>query len=154
MYSGGFYDFESPQEKWAYWSRFIYVNRYLHKKPNKLYLSLLNLLKDKKYFVITTNVDHQSQLAGFDKNKLFYMQGDYGLFQCSVPCHNKTYDNKETAIKMLKQQKDMKVPYSLIPRCPVCDNEMMMNLRSDNRFIEDEGWHKQASAYTKFLEKI
>ena len=126
--------------------KIYYVNRYLHKTINKLYSKLFELVKNKNYFVITINVDHQFQLAGFDKNNLFNMQGDYGLFQCGIPCHSKTYDNKEIVIKMLHQQKDMKIPNSLIPKCPVCGNEMSMNLRTDSTFVEDEGWHLQAKA--------
>ncbi len=133
--------------------KIYYVNRYLHKTVNKLYSKLFELVKNKNYFVITINVDHQFQLAGFDKNNLFYMQGDYGLFQCGIPCHSKTYDNKEIVIKMLHQQKDMKIPNSLIPKCPVCGNEMSMNLRTDSTFVEDEGWHLQAKAYSDFIQK-
>ena len=138
MYSGGFYPFKTQEEKWAYWSRYVYLNRYKN-KDNKLYKKLLDFVQSKDYFVITTNVDHQFQLAGFDKNRLFYMQGDYGLFQCSLPCHNKTYDNEKQILNMVEKQKDMKIPASLIPKCPVCGRDMEMNLRSDERFVQDEG---------------
>lgn len=153
MYSGGFYPFKTSEEKWAFWSRMVYVNRY-KSKANKLYVKLFDLVKNKQYFVITTNVDHQFQLAGFDKNKLFYTQGDYGLFQCSVPCHNKTYDNKELILKMVKEQKDMRIPTALIPKCPVCGREMEMNLRADDKFVQDEGWYQHAKLYRTFLEKM
>lgn len=170
MYSGGFYPFETEEEKWAYWSRYVYINRY-KSKANKLYQQLYDLIKNKDYFVITTNVDHQFQLSGFDKDKLFYTQGDYGLLQCSVPCHNKTYENKELIIKMLKSQnitidKDgqielinkenwkTKIDSDLIPKCPVCGRIMEMNLRVDDRFVQDDGWFRHAKLYKEFYEKI
>ena len=152
MYSGGFYPFPNQETFWAWWSRHIYFNRYI-KAPNPVYDDLLKLVKDKNYFVITTNVDHQFQMAGFDKEKLFYTQGDYGLFQCSVPCHNKTYYNEDAVIAMIEQQEDMRIPSELIPRCPVCGKPMTMNLRSDDKFVEDEGWHKAAERYNAFIEK-
>ncbi len=152
MYSGGFFPFETPVEFWAYWSRYIYINRYMD-VDNGTYKRLFELVKDKDYFVITTNVDHQFQKAGFDKSRLFYTQGDYGLFQCSEPCHKATYDN-ETIIKdMVKFQKDMKIPTELIPKCPKCGKPMTMNLRSDDKFVEDEGWHAAARRYEKFLRE-
>jgi len=150
MYSGGFYDFDLPEEMWAYWSRFIYCNRYMD-ADNGTYKTLFELVKDRNYFVITTNVDHQFQKAGFDKERLFYKQGDYGLFQCSVPCHDKTYDNEKTVKAMLEQQKNMRIPTELIPKCPVCGEPMTMNLRSDDTFVEDEGWHEAARRYRHFL---
>lgn len=150
MYSGGFFPFESPEETWAYWSRFIWCNRYSD-LDNGTYKSLYELVKDKDYFVITTNVDHQFQKAGFDKKRLFYTQGDYGLFQCSEPCHNKTYDNEAAVKDMLEFQQDMKIPSELVPKCPVCGKPMAMNLRADNTFVEDEGWHRAAERYNKFL---
>lgn len=111
------------------------------------------MFKDKNYFVITTNVDHQFQLADFDKKRLFYMQGDYGLFQCSLPCHNKTYDNKEIIFKMINSIKDNKIPSSLIPRCPLCRRPMITNLRCDNHFFEDLGWHQVYKRYNDFITK-
>ena len=153
MYSGGFYPFESLEEHWAYWSRYIYINRYMDaSKP--VYENLLKLVQDKDYFVLTTNVDHCFQKAGFDKHRLFYTQGDYGLFQCSKPCHNKTYDNEELVCRMVKEQgKDMKIPSELVPHCPVCGAPMTMNLRADNTFVEDEGWHKAAGRYDDFIHR-
>ena len=141
MYSGGFYPFPTPEEQWAYWSRYIYINRYMD-VDNGTYKGLFELVKDKDYFVITTNVDHQFQKAGFDKHRLFYTQGDYGLWQCSEPCHQKTYDNEKTVRKMFEQQKNMRVPSELVPHCPVCGKPMSMNLRADDTFVEDEGWHR------------
>lgn len=152
MYTGGFYPFESPEEYWAWWSRHIYYNRYID-PPKPVYRDLLTLLQDKDYFVITTNVDHQFQRAGFDKHRLFYTQGDYGLFQCAKPCSQKTYDNEEIVLRMLEQQADMRVPSELIPRCPVCGKPMTMNLRSDDTFVQDEGWHRAAERYTEFLRR-
>ena len=135
MYSGGFYPYDTLEEHWAYWSRCIFINRY-QDAPIPVYENLYEIVKDKNYFVITTNVDHCFQKAGFDKQRLFYTQGDYGLFQCSVPCHNKTYDNEEIIRRMVAKQQDMKIPSELVPHCPVCGKPMTMNLRSDNTFVE------------------
>lgn len=173
MYSGGFADFSSLEENWAYWSRFIYINRYMD-APLPVYEKLLELVRGKDYFAITTNVDHCFQKSGFDKKRLFYTQGDYGLFQCRVPCHKKTYDNEEIVKKMLISQgfgfkdsenkKDgeiifpenplkMEIPPELVPHCPVCGKPMSMNLRCDGTFVEDDGWHEAAKKYQDFLEK-
>ncbi len=150
MYSGGFYPYETPEEMWAYWSRFIFVNRYLD-APKPVYEQLLSLVRDKDYFVITTNVDHCFQKAGFDKKRLFYTQGDYGLFQCSEPCSDETYDNEEMVRSMVEKQKDMRIPTELIPKCPKCGKPLTMNLRSDDKFVEDNGWHEAAARYQDFL---
>lgn len=152
MYSAGFYPYESLEEYWAYWSRHIYYNRYID-APKDTYQKLLQLVKNKDYFVLTTNVDHQFQKAGFDKKRLFYSQGDYGLWQCSKPCHQKTYDNKEIVEKMLLQQKDLKIPSSLIPYCPKCGAFMTMNLRCDQTFVQDEGWYQGQFRYNDFINK-
>lgn len=152
MYSGGFYPYESLEEYWAWWSRHIYCNRYVEaSKP--VYCDLLELVKEKDYFVLTTNVDHQFQKAGFDKHRLFYTQGDYGLWQCSEPCHQKTYDNEETVLRMIAEQDNMRIPTELIPHCPICGKPMTMNLRADNTFVEDEGWHRAAERYSEFLRR-
>lgn len=172
MYSGGFCHYETPERMWAYWSRFIFVNRYMD-APKPVYENLLKLVKEKDYFVITTNVDHCFQKAGFDKKRLFYTQGDYGLWQCSEPCHQSTYENEETVRRMVKSQGfvigetasqmdsdlflpegaslKMSVPTGLVPHCPVCGKPMTMNLRSDDRFVEDEGWHQAAKRYEDFI---
>ena len=150
MYSGGFYPFASPEEHWAYWSRYIFINRY-QDAPKPVYEDLLKLIQDKDYFVITTNVDHCFQKAGFDKKRLFYTQGDYGLFQCSEPCCQETFDNETVIREMFKRQKDMKIPTELLPFCPRCGKPLTMNLRSDNKFVEDEGWHRAAERYENFL---
>ena len=150
MYSGGFYPYETPEEMWAFWSRNIYVNRYLD-SPKPVYENLFSLVKDKDYFVITTNVDHCFQKAGFDKKRLFYTQGDYGLFQCSEPCCDETFENEQMVRDMVKQQKDMKIPTELIPKCPHCGKPLTMNLRSDDKFVEDEGWHQAAERYENFI---
>ncbi len=171
MYSGGFTAFESLEENWAYWSRQIYLNRFV-KAPLPVYEKLLEFVKDKNYFVLTTNVDHCFQKAGFDKARLFYTQGDYGLWQCSQPCHKKTYDNQLFVEKMLREQGfviqddgglelpkngfegiKMTVPSELVPRCPVCGKPMTMNLRCDDTFVEDEGWNNAASRYEDFLNE-
>ena len=150
MYSGGFYPYETPEEHWAYWSRYIYINRYMD-APKPVYDDLLKLVANKDYFVITTNVDHCFQKAGFDKKRLFYTQGDYGLFQCSEPCCQETFDNKDIIFEMLKQQNDMKIPTELLPVCPHCGRPLTMNLRSDDQFVADEGWHHAAERYENFL---
>ena len=150
MYSGGFYPYATPEEHWAYWSRYILINRYMD-APKPVYEELFRLVRDKDYFVITTNVDHCFQKAGFDKKRLFYTQGDYGLFQCSEPCCQETWDNEAVIRQMVAEQKDMKIPSALIPRCPHCGKPMTMNLRSDDRFVEDEGWHEAAGRYANFL---
>lgn len=169
MYSGGFYPYPSKGEFWAYWSRYIYINRYM-KIPKPVYEELLDLVKDRDYFVITTNVDHCFQKTGFDKKRLFYTQGDYGLFQCSKPCHQKTYDNEEIIRKMVLAQGfaigeenelivpengklKMSVPEELFPICPVCGEPMTMNLRSDDLFVQDEGWDEAAERYSTFLHR-
>lgn len=150
MYSGGFYPYKTPEERWAYWSRYIEVNRYQN-TDRPVYENLYELVKNKDYFVITTNVDHCFQKAGFDKKRLFYTQGDYGLFQCSVPCCQTTYDNREIIRHMVKEQKDMRIPSELLPVCPVCGKPLTMNLRSDDKFVENEGWHKAALRYDDFM---
>ena len=166
MYSGGFYPFAMPEEHWSYWSRYIYINRYMD-APKPVYDDLLKLVSDKDYFVITTNVDHCFQKAGFDKKRLFYTQGDYGLFQCSEPCCQETFDNEKTVRAMVEAQgftvadgvltpptdgtPTMAVPSELLPGCPHCGRPMTMNLRCDDKFAEDEGWHAAAERYENFL---
>ena len=152
MYSGGFYPFETLEEHWAWWSRQIMINRY-EKAPKPVYDELLKLVHDKDYFVLTTNVDHQFQLAGFDKERLFYTQGDYGLWQCSEPCCQKTWDNEETVRRMVAEQREMRVPMELVPHCPVCGRPMTMNLRCDSTFVQDEGWYAAYSRYEDFLQR-
>ena len=152
MYSGGFYPYKTLEEYWAYWSRYIFVNRYTDAaKP--VYSDLLRLVCDKDYFVITTNVDHCFQKAGFDKNRLFYTQGDYGLFQCSVPCCEKTYDNEDIVKDMVRRQVNMEIPAELVPKCPVCGAPMSMNLRADDTFVQDEGWYAASARYSDFLRQ-
>ena len=153
IYSGGFYPFESLEEYWSWWSRQIYINRY-NRPQSDVYLNLLKLVKGKNYFVITTNVDHLFQDHGFDKKRLFYTQGDYGLWQCSTPCHHKTYNNEETVRKMVEMQHDMRVPSELIPKCPLCGSSMTMNLRMDNTFVQDAHWHSACTKYETFINGI
>lgn len=150
MYSGGFYPFPTQEEFWAYWSRYIYINRY-QDAPKPVYNDLLKLVQDKDYFVITTNVDHCFQKAGFDKKRLFYTQGDYGLFQCSEPCCQETFDSEAVIREMVERQEDMKIPTELLPTCPHCGKPLTMNLRCDDTFVEDEGWHRAAARYENFL---
>jgi NAD-dependent SIR2 family protein deacetylase len=169
MYSGGFYPYPTQEEFWAYWSRYIYVNRYMD-PPKPVYDKLFQLVKDKDYFVLTTNVDHCFQKAGFDKKRLFYTQGDYGLFQCSEPCSQETYDNETMVRRMVEAQGfvidnngtltipegvtlQMTIPTDLLPRCPRCGKPLTTNLRSDDKFVEDEGWHVHAEYYSEFLRR-
>lgn len=152
IYSGGFYPYPTLEEYWAWWSRHIYYNRYVD-MSRPVYQTLLELVKDKDYFVITTNVDHCFQKAGFDKKRLFYTQGDYGLWQCSGPCHQETYDNEAIVGKMLAEQRNMRIPTELIPYCPKCGRPMTMNLRSDDTFVEDKGWHDAAKRYEDFIRR-
>ncbi|MDE7261973.1 MAG: Sir2 silent information regulator family NAD-dependent deacetylase [Oscillospiraceae bacterium] len=152
MYSGGFYPYSTQEEFWAYWSRYIFVNRYMD-APKPVYDDLLKLVEGKDYFVLTTNVDHCFQKAGFDKKRLFYTQGDYGLFQCSEPCCQRTYDNEAAIRAMMEQQNGMRVPTELLPCCPHCGKPMTMNLRADDKFVEDEGWHIASKRYSDFLRR-
>ena len=171
MYSGGFYPYKTLEENWAYWSRYIMINRYMN-AAIPVYEKLFELVKNKNYFVLTTNVDHCFQKAGFDQSRLFYTQGDYGLWQCSEACHKKTYDNQLFVEKMVREQGfviqddgalelpengfegiKMTVSSELLPRCKVCGKPMSMNLRADDTFVEDEGWHKAAGRYEDFLNE-
>lgn len=169
MYRGGFYPYQILEEHWAYWSRYIYINRYMD-APKRTYEHILDMVKDKDYFVLTTNVDHCFQKAGFDKKRLFYTQGDYGLFQCSEPCCKETFDNKEMVEEMLRDQGflmeadgvlkwpdqkkiKMAVSPSLVPVCPHCGKPLTMNLRSDDTFVEDAGWNRAAMCYDQFLQR-
>ncbi len=150
MYSAAFYPHKTLEEFWGYMSLHIYHNRY-KQEINDIYHNLLHMVKDKNYFVLTTNADHLFQITGFDKERLFYTQGDYGLLQCSVPCHNQTYDNQELIYKMVEKQKGFNIPTELIPLCPKCGKPMTTNLRKDNSFVEDNGWHKAMNRYSDFM---
>ena len=152
MYSGGFYPYDTLEEHWAFWSRYVMCNRY-DPIPGHVYQQLLDLLRDRDYFVLTTNVDHCFQRAGFDKQRLFYTQGDYGLFQCSRPCCQETWDNEDAIRAMVDQQSDLRIPSELVPHCPHCGAPATMNLRSDGTFVQDEGWHKAAARYSEFLRR-
>lgn len=152
MYSGGFYPYETLEEHWAYWSRYIYLNRYMD-PPKPVYENLLELVKEKDYFVLTTNVDHCFQKAGFEKERLFYTQGDYGLFQCSEPCCQETWDNEEVISEMVRQQKQMRIPTELVPRCPHCGKPLTMNLRSDDTFVQDKGWYQASERYSRYIRE-
>ncbi len=167
MYSGGFYPFPFAEERWAWWARHIYYNRYVD-PPKPVYKDLLGLLKGREYFVITTNVDHQFRRAGLSKERLFYTQGDYGLFQSTDPKNRKTYDNERWVMKAMEAQGfvrdendvfevpadrriSMRIPSELIPKCPDDGSDMTMNLRADDSFLEDEGWHEASANYADFL---
>lgn len=152
MYSATFYPYASPEEYWAYMSRHIQSNRYVA-PVGEPYTTLLALLQGRDYFVLTTNVDHQFQKAGFDKARLFYTQGDYGLWQCSMPCHDATYDNEAVVAQMVAQQQDLRIPSDLVPRCPKCGEPMAMNLRCDDSFVQDEGWYSASDRYADYLRR-
>ena len=153
MYSSGFYPFKTPEEKWAYWARHVYMNRYSVGKT-RLYEQLLGLVKDKDYFALTTNVDHQFWINGFEDERIFATQGDYGLFQCSQPCHEKLYPNRDFVFKAIEQTEDCRIPSELIAKCPVCGKEMALNLRVDNTFVEDEKWMEMYKNYSEYLEHV
>lgn len=150
MYSAGFWPYPTPEEYWAYWSRHIWLNRYAE-DGGAVYGDLLELLRGRDYFVLTTNVDHCFQRAGFDKSRLFYTQGDYGLFQCSLPCRQTTYDNEKAVRRMVAEQENLRVPTALVPRCPACGRPMTVNLRCDDAFVQDPGWYAARRRYTDFL---
>ncbi|WP_455539249.1 Sir2 silent information regulator family NAD-dependent deacetylase [Terrisporobacter sp.] len=150
MYLGGYYPFDTEEEKWAYWSRHILINRY-NKKVGKPYIDLLNLVKDKDYFVINTNANRQFQLAGFSQDKIFDPQGNYGLFQCKKACQDKLYDNEKIIKEMVKSEKDCKIPTHLVPKCPKCGGEMEVNIRRNNYFVQDNGWYESEKRYKKFI---
>ena len=153
MYSAGFFPFPTSEEKWAYWSRMILCNRYEPIPRPSVFANLLALLRGRDHFVVTTNVDHCFQRSGFDKARLFYTQGDYGLWQCSEPCHARTYDNEREVREMVARQSGMRIPAELVPRCPVCGREMATNLRADDTFVEDDGWRAAAARYADFLRR-
>lgn len=152
MYTAGFYPYPTREEYWAYWSRHILINRY-DQTPGAPYRDLRRLTQGQDFFVLTTNVDHQFQLAGIDKNRLFYTQGDYGLWQCRVPCHQRTYDNEAQVRRMVEEQRNRRIPAELVPRCPVCGEPVTMNLRCDGTFVQDEGWNAACERYTSFLRR-
>ncbi len=152
LYTASFYPFSSQEEKWAFWAKLIKLNRF--REPLRLYQELLELVKDKNYFVITTNVDGQFETAGFNIEKIFAVQGDYRFLQCENACHNKLYDNKEMVEEWLKHTENLKIPKQLVPKCPVCGGNMEMNLRKDANFVQDENWYKQAQKYDEFLYRI
>ena len=151
MYTSGFYDFKTEEEKWAYWARHMYVND-IGMEATKLYKDILKLVKNKKYFVITTNVDEQFYKAGFDKEKVFATQGSYRYIQCKNACHNKLYDATDMVKEMLKKTKDCKIPTELVPKCPVCGEKMEVNLRVDANFVQDDNWYKQDKKYGEVLD--
>ena len=153
LYSSGFYPFKTSEEKWAYWARHIYLNRYSVGKT-AIYEKLLKLVENKDYFVLTTNVESQFWINGFEDKRIFAMQGDYGLFQCSKACHDTLYPNKNQVMEFLENTNDFKIPTEMIPKCPVCGSEMGLNLRVDNLFVEDEKWRQMNENYNEFLEKM
>ena len=152
LYSASFYEFKTQEEKWAFFAKMIKLNRYIE-KPLKLYQELYEIVKKKKYFVLSTNVDGQFYNSGFDKDKVFEVQGDYSYLQCENACHNKLYNNKELVEKWLRNTKDCKIPSDLVMKCPVCGGNMDMNLRKDANFVQDEKWYRQSERYEKFVSK-
>ena len=152
LYTATFYPLKTQEEKWAFWAKVIKLNRL--NTPLKLYQELLELIKNKEYFVITTNTDGQFEIAGFEKDKIFAVQGDFAFLQCKNACHDKLYDNRKMVNEWLKYTKDCKIPKDLVPKCPVCGKNMEMNLRKDGNFIQDENWYKQSKKYENYLDKI
>lgn len=153
MYSAGFYPFGTEEERWAYWCRHSYVNR-IAPPAMPLYEKLFAMVKDMDYFVLTTNVDHQFQKAGFQNERIFATQGDYGRIQCMKGCHPKTYDAVSMFTQMNQAQKDCKIPSYMVPRCPVCGGPMAMNLRCDQYFVEDDSWNQAAENYGRYLKQL
>lgn len=151
MYSAGFYNFPTLEEYWAYFSLYVYINRF-DIEENETYLNLYNIVKDKNYFVITTNVDGRFIDSKFDKDKIFAVQGDFALFQCSKPCRQETFYNEKYIREMIKYKKEMKIPTELIPKCPYCGRNMSMNLRADDTFVQDKNWDEQKNRYEEFLK--
>ena len=152
LYSASFYEFNTQEEKWAFFAKMIKLNRY-NEKPLKLYQELYEIVKNKEYFVLTTNVDGQFYNSGFGKDKVFEVQGDYSYLQCENACHNKLYDNKELVEKWLRNTKNCKIPSDLVMKCPVCGGNMDMNLRKDANFVQDENWYRQSRKYEDFLSR-
>lgn len=151
MYTSSFYDFKTEEEKWSYWAKHI---DYLYNiKATKTYKDLFSIVKNKNYFVITTNVDGQFLKAGFDKDKVFEVQGSLSKIQCAKACHNKLYDDLNLVNKMLKEDKNCKIPSNLVPTCPVCHGKMEVNLRKDEYFIEDDYWHAHSNNYATFVHE-
>lgn len=152
LYSASFYEFKTQEEKWAFFAKMIKLNRY-NEKPLKLYQELYEIVKNKEYFVLSTNVDGQFYNSGFDKDKIFEVQGDYSYLQCENACHNKLYNNKELVEKWLRNTKNCKIPSDLVMKCPVCGGNMDMNLRKDANFVQDENWYRQSKKYEDFLSR-
>lgn len=153
LYTSSFYPFETQEEKWAYWAKHIYFS-YYENQENDLYKNLYNLVKDKEYFVITTNTDGKFIQNGFSVDKVFEVQGRYSDLQCSTPCHNELYNNKEFVMEAIESiDDDLKIPSDLVPKCPVCGEDMDVNLRCDDRFVEDDHWYESQSKYDNFLNK-
>lgn len=153
MYSSGFYPFKSQEEKWAYWALHVFANRYDVGKTD-VYQKLLKLVEDKEYFVLTTNVEHQFWINGFEDERIFATQGDYGFLQCEKGCHDKLYPNRDQVFEWVEKTEDFKIPSEMVPKCPVCGGEMDLNLRKDNYFVEDAKWHEMNDNYSNFLNKI
>lgn len=151
MYTSGFYDFKTEEEKWAYWAKHMYIND-VGMEATKLYKDIFELVKNKEYFVITTNVDDQFYKAGFDKNRIFATQGSYAFIQCSEGCHNTIYDASQMVKEMIEKTSDCKIPTDLVPVCPKCGEKMDVNLRKDAYFVQDSNWYKQDMKYGEFLD--
>lgn len=151
LYTSSFYPFKTQEERWAYWAKHVSLNRF-ETPATKLYTDLFDLVRDKNYFIITTNVEHQFWKANFPNEKIFATQGDYGYIQCAKGCHNKLYDNDSLVANMISATKDCKIPSSLVPKCPVCGGEMDINVRKDRYFVQDEDWDIAYNNYEKFIE--
>ena len=151
LYTSSFYPFKTQEERWAYWAKHVSLNRF-ETPATKLYTDLFDLVRDKSYFIVTTNVEHQFWKANFPNEKIFATQGDYGYIQCAKGCHNKLYDNDSLVANMISATKDCKIPSSLVPKCPVCGGEMDINVRKDRYFVQGEDWDIAYNNYEKFIE--
>ncbi len=149
LYTSSFYPFETQEERWAYWAKHISLNRY-DTPATELYKTLFRLVRDKEHFVLTTNVEHQFVKAGFSQERVFAVQGNYGLFQCELGCHNVLYENESQICAMIANTRDCRVPQSLVPKCPVCGGEMDANLRHNEFFVQDENWYRAEQNYLAF----
>ena len=156
MYSAGFYPFPSEEDRWAYWARHVWANRY-EPPALPLYRCLLEAIHGKEWFVLTTNVDAQFEKAGFDPARIFAVQGDYGFNQCARGCHDSLYPNRELVEDILAAADEgdpTRAPSGLVPHCPVCGGPMAAHLRIDGAFVENAAWHDARERCLRFAEGV
>lgn len=150
LYTSSFYPFRTEEENWAYWAKHISINRF-EIGATRLYEDLFQLVKEKEYFVISTNVESQFVKAGFPEDKVFEIQGDYSYLQCEKGCHDTLYYNEAVVKEMIEQTRDCRIPTDLVPKCPVCGGRMDVNLRKNGYFVQDEKWYESERRYKEFL---